>query len=177
MTKKKNGFFTFICSLIPGAGEMYLGFMKEGVSIMSLAFILFGFAACINIEPVLFLIPIIWFYSFFNVHNKACLSDEEFYALEDRYLFHLDQLIPDSRLSGRQRTVFGWIMILLGICIIWKSTISGFLAALRIFISEEFVNMIERTIYMVPQYIISIVLIVCGIRLIQNKKKELEENY
>ena len=64
MTKKKNGFFTFICSLIPGAGEMYLGFMKEGVSIMSLAFILFGFAACINIEPVLFLIPIIWFYSF-----------------------------------------------------------------------------------------------------------------
>ena len=68
-------------------------------------------------------------------------------------------------------------MILLGICIIWKSTISGFLAALRIFISEEFVNMIERTIYMVPQYLISIVLIVCGIRLIQNKKKELEENY
>ncbi len=177
MTKKKNGFFTFICSLIPGAGEMYLGFMKEGVSIMSLTFLLFGFAVSINIEPVLSLLPIIWFYSFFNVHNKACLSDEEFYALEDHYLFHLDQLISDGRFSGRQRTVFGWILILLGICIIWKSTISGFLAALRIFISSEVANMIERTIYMVPQYLISLLLIMCGIRLIQNKKKELDENY
>ena len=34
MTRKKRGFWTFIFSLIPGAGEMYLGFMKRGVSTM-----------------------------------------------------------------------------------------------------------------------------------------------
>ena len=36
MPKQKRGFLLFICSLIPGAGEMYLGFFKQGISIMTL---------------------------------------------------------------------------------------------------------------------------------------------
>jgi TM2 domain-containing membrane protein YozV len=38
MIKKKNSFLTFIFSLIPGAGQMYLGFMKRGLSLMSCFF-------------------------------------------------------------------------------------------------------------------------------------------
>ena len=34
MTKQKKGLLLFICSLIPGAGEMYMGFFKQGISIM-----------------------------------------------------------------------------------------------------------------------------------------------
>ena len=41
MTKKKSKFFTFCCSLIPGAGEMYLGFLKQGISIMTTFFLIF----------------------------------------------------------------------------------------------------------------------------------------
>lgn len=37
MPKQKRGFLLFICSLIPGAGEMYLGFFKQGISIMTLS--------------------------------------------------------------------------------------------------------------------------------------------
>lgn len=48
MIKKKNGFIAFICSLIPGAGEMYLGFMKEGLSIMCLAYAMFVTGAWID---------------------------------------------------------------------------------------------------------------------------------
>ena len=33
-TKKKNRFFTFIFSCMPGAGEMYMGFMNRGVSMI-----------------------------------------------------------------------------------------------------------------------------------------------
>ena len=36
MINKKNRLFTFFFSLIPGAGEMYLGFYKSGASIMLL---------------------------------------------------------------------------------------------------------------------------------------------
>ena len=36
MQKQKRGFLLFICSLIPGAGEMYMGFFKQGISIMTL---------------------------------------------------------------------------------------------------------------------------------------------
>ena len=38
MSRKKSKGWTFICSLLPGAGEMYMGFMKQGVSIMGLFF-------------------------------------------------------------------------------------------------------------------------------------------
>ena len=33
-TKKKNRFFTFCFSLMPGAAEMYMGFLKTGLSLM-----------------------------------------------------------------------------------------------------------------------------------------------
>ena len=36
MIKKKNAILTFIFSLVPGAGEMFMGFMKQGVSLMSM---------------------------------------------------------------------------------------------------------------------------------------------
>ena len=36
MQKQKRGFWLFIFSLIPGAGEMYMGFKKQGISIMFL---------------------------------------------------------------------------------------------------------------------------------------------
>ena len=44
MTNKKNAFWRFIFSLMPGAGEMYMGFLKMGVSIMGL-FLLIAFIA------------------------------------------------------------------------------------------------------------------------------------
>ena len=31
MKKQKHGFWVFIFSLIPGAGEMYMGFKKQGI--------------------------------------------------------------------------------------------------------------------------------------------------
>ena len=34
MTKQKKGLLLFLCSLVPGAGEMYMGFFKQGISIM-----------------------------------------------------------------------------------------------------------------------------------------------
>ena len=36
MTKKKSGFWTFMFSWLPGAGEMYMGFMRMGLSLMGL---------------------------------------------------------------------------------------------------------------------------------------------
>ena len=51
MTKKKSGFLTFCFSLMPGAGEMYMGFMKQGVSIMAFFWLLIFLAAFFNMGP------------------------------------------------------------------------------------------------------------------------------
>lgn len=36
MRRQRKGFLTWIASLIPGAGELYMGFEKQGVSLMIL---------------------------------------------------------------------------------------------------------------------------------------------
>lgn len=180
MIKKKNGFLTFVFSLIPGAGEMYLGFMKEGISIMAVAFALCAFAVSNvfwEMGTLVVFFPLIWFYSFFNVHNKASLSDEEFYALEDDYLFHLDKLIPDGNLSARQTKIFGWVLVLLGVMIVWGEAIRNLLNILRVYISADFADIVGNILYKMPWYVVAGVLIVCGVRLIGNKKKELDDEF
>ena len=37
----KNGFLTFCCAFIPGAGQMYQGYMKRGLSLILIFFAIF----------------------------------------------------------------------------------------------------------------------------------------
>ena len=64
---KKNGFLTFIFACIPGAGQMYYGYMQRGLSI-AMILILCVMAATV-IQPLLFLCLVIWMYSFFDTYD------------------------------------------------------------------------------------------------------------
>ena len=88
MQKQKRGFWLFIFSLIPGAGEMYMGFKKQGISIMFLFWGVFAIGACTGMDWLVFLIPIIWFYSFFNVHNLKSLFQQKPYYQTDSSSSH-----------------------------------------------------------------------------------------
>ena len=107
MTQKKNRFWTFLFSFMPGAGEMYMGFMKMGVSLMGMFFLIITIATILEIGPIIFLAVIAWFYSFFHVHNLAGMPDEEFYSLEDEYLFNLSAIkMPGADMAeGYRKTV------------------------------------------------------------------------
>ena len=78
MTRKKNKLLTFLWSLIPGAGEMYLGFFKMGTSLMALFLLLLSFSGFLNFYVLSLLSPVVWFYSFFHTNNLNSLPDEEF---------------------------------------------------------------------------------------------------
>lgn len=167
MTKKKSGFLTFCFSLIPGAGEMYMGFMKQGVSIMAIFWLLVFFASFFNLGPVLFILPILWCYSFFNVHNIRGMADEEFYALEDDYLFHLDENALTGKLKGKQSSLLAWGLIIVGVAILWNY-VTGYIRWLLP--SEIYWDIMDG----VPQVAIAVLLIWCGAYLIRGKKKELD---
>ena len=64
---KKNGFLTFIFACIPGAGQMYYGYMQRGLSI-TMMLILCLMAATV-VEPLMFLCLVIWMYSFFDTYD------------------------------------------------------------------------------------------------------------
>ena len=95
MKKQKHGFWVFIFSLIPGAGEMYMGFKKQGISIMLLFWGAIALASITGLGWLAMFLPVIWFYSFFNVHNLKSLSEEEFYSIDDNYILHMDQFSGD----------------------------------------------------------------------------------
>ena len=54
---RKSRFLTFLFGMIPGAGQMYLGYMKRGVSLMGAFAVVLTIAAFLNIPVLTFLLP------------------------------------------------------------------------------------------------------------------------
>ena len=64
---KKNVFLTFIFACIPGAGQMYYGYMQRGLSLITMFIACFIVGAIIN--PLAALAIIVWMYSFFDTYD------------------------------------------------------------------------------------------------------------
>lgn len=169
--KKKSGFLTFCFSLMPGAGEMYLGFMKMGVSLMGLFFAVIAVSIFLNVGSVMLIDVVLWFYSFFHVHNLAGLTDEEFLAVEDEFLFRLDEIFDMGWEKEKYRKTVAVIMIAVGILLLWN----GWKAALMPWIPTFLFHMISRFENTAPRILVGIAIMIGGIRMIKGKKEELEE--
>lgn len=176
MTNKKNKFFTFCFSLIPGAGEMYLGFYKMGISLMALFSALWFIVGYLNVSSTMLFLPVIWFYSFFHVHNLNALPDEEFYALEDDWFLPMgEDNYGFKEWVEKHRKLIAGVLILFGISILW-SNITGFLydfVELLPF-SNSISSFVYRSGRAIPQAVIALLIIVVGIKLIRNKKEHLD---
>lgn len=170
--KKKNRFFTFIFSFLPGAAEMYMGFMKNGFSLM-LCFLL-PFALIVIYGGLDFLMPIcavMWFYGFFHARNYAGMDDMTFDAMTDRYIWEEFSDLNFNKVSGK--TAKKWIaaaLIVIGAALIWDY-FSGILYRL---IPEGYWDDIYPALSNIPQVVISILMVIVGIRMVVGKKKELD---
>lgn len=147
---------------------MYMGFMKQGLSIMAAFWILIFFAAFLNMGPVLFILPILWCYSFFNVHNIRGMSDEEFYALEDEYVFHMGEVLPYRKWGRKQNNILAAILIIIGVSMLWNNMMEWFQWLIP---NSLYWTIVDR----VPQVAVAVLLILGGMYLIRGKKKELEQ--
>ena len=171
MKKKKSRFWLFLFSLFPGAGHMYLGLMRMGLSFM------FGFmlsVALMNITglDVLVVLPLtIYIYSFFHANNIGGMDDEAFAALEDEYLLGFGDIDRDRfRLDRRNRNLAAVVLIILGICMLWNV---GF-GMIRDYIGWD--NPFIKAIYYtmrddVPRVVIAIVIIWVGVTLLRGRKE------
>ena len=64
---KKNAFLTFIFACIPGAGQMYYGYMKRGTSLL-VYFCLFIMLGAI-ISPLVVGVAVVYMFSFFDTYD------------------------------------------------------------------------------------------------------------
>lgn len=163
MRRKKSKFLTFIFSLLPGAGEMYMGFMKMGVSLMAEFFGIIFLATITEVSQLLLIDIILWFYAFFHVHSIAGASDEEFSRLEDKYLIPLYESNL-GRQSKMMRRFCSIVLIVLGAFMLWNMGIK-MLGSILYLPGVEYV----------PKVLVAVGLIVLGIVMIQGKKEALDQ--
>ncbi|MCI6730941.1 MAG: hypothetical protein MR487_01235 [Lachnospiraceae bacterium] len=163
---RKNSFFTFLFSFVPGAGEMYMGFMKQGLSLMTLFFGILALCVLFNMDAFLFILPIVWCYGFFHVHNINSLTDEEFASVKDEYLFHLDSL-EQLNLTQKYPSFLAFLFIFIGADMILNILADTILYQLP----NPWGDFFYILIYRMPQLVLSFVLIYAGVRMIRNRRK------
>ena len=174
MITKRSKFWTIVFAFLPGAGHMYNGFMKLGVSFMGLFFGLWMVASVVNLGPLAFLAPVIWFYAFFDCVNKIFQNDDEFYMQEDHYLFNREQLESmNIHIFKERNLLIGGILILIGIYALWNNVVLHILSVYDL-LSPAVYQAIVNFGNIIPQLMVGGLIIWAGITLIMGKKKEIE---
>lgn len=177
MTRKKGKLITFLWSLIPGAGEMYLGFFKMGSSLMVVFVLLLSLSAFPPLNILSFLSPVMWFYSFFHTNNICGLPDDEFYSLEDDYIIHLNDMKNQYEFFKKHRKFTASCLIFFGAAVLWSNLYRLFAYHLLPYLdlTEGASDFLYSLANRLPQAVIAIAVIAAGILLIRGKSEELDK--
>lgn len=172
--RKKNNFWTFIFSFCPGAAEMYMGFFKNGLSILTIFFIpLIITGIMYGGDYLAILSVVVYVAAFFHARCLATAPDADFEALQDKYIW--EEFIDGKALSINTESAKKWgsaILILIG-----AFGLFGILRDNLYRILERYEvagsGMIMEVIDSIPRLVFSIFVIVVGVLIIRGKKKEL----
>ncbi len=166
--KKKNKFLTFCFSCFPGAGEMYMGFMKMGVSLMMLFMLAVIVPSVLRLDVLIPFAVVIWFYGFFHANHLRALSDEEFEQVEDVYLLGMDAVTGGKNFVKKYQKWVAGILILAGVMLLWNSATD---------LAFTMFPAIYKPMHMVgnyvPRVLVAVIIIVAGISMIGGKKAQL----
>lgn len=167
---KKNGILTLLFACIPGAGQMYQGYMKRGLSLITLFFLCI--MAGMLLEPLVLTALIVWMYSFFDIFNLRA----QFIAgtaPADDYLVHFNT--KDARLTlffRDSHKLVGWGLIALGGLVAYENVIMRVLGDVMWRWGQN--NPVFRVFYLMldelPQIVTCVALIVCGLWLVRGPK-------
>lgn len=140
---------TLALSIIPGAGHMYLGYQKKGLLLMGAFFFSVFFMGWLGISLLLFLLPLIWFYSFFDAMHTVDGSKDDIQEQE----IELPQIKPEW---------VGFGLIGIGVVIMLERILYPL-------IQYEIRRYIQTSM-------VSLIFIVIGIAILMKNKKSIEVN-
>ncbi|WP_026678390.1 hypothetical protein [Fictibacillus gelatini] len=101
---KKSKTIATLLAIFPGAGHMYLGLQRRGFQLMASFLLAIYILDVLHLLVFLFLIPLLWFFSFFDCLQKATKHGKE--PLEDAPLI--------AYFSNHQKWI-GIVLIVLGV--------------------------------------------------------------
>lgn len=159
---KKNGLLTFLFACIPGAGQMYYGYMQRGLSLITLFCLGFFFGIEMYSEWLMVLVcGVTWMYSFFDTYDliryAAAGRPKEDGLLLMGNLSDLTKYIP------QHNKLLGWILVGIGSYGVYSLLIEDILYTLLRSLLGSAAYSILRAI---PGIIISILFIAAGLWLL-----------
>lgn len=171
MRQKRGKVTTFLCSLIPGAAEMYMGFMKKGISLMAIFIMSIVVPSVLRVSDVFILFAVlVWFYSFFHARNLAACSEEEFKGQVDEYIWA--SFLEGREIKVTNPTLRKWgaiVLIVYGVSQLWHTVARWIYYLIPDYMWEVASMFVDE----VPQILVSVVIIIVGLKLIAGKKEEL----
>lgn len=169
MPQRKSRFLTIVLSLFPGAGHMFMGFMKMGLSLAGAFLLLVFLSSWLNLGPLMYLAPLLFFYSFFDCIQKCYASDEEFAAYRDHYLFSTGSFGRlDDLLRGKGRLAAGLVVLVIGAYLIWKALMTNMAG----WIPSEIYRAVTTAMGTLPQLAVGVLIILAGAYLIVGRKED-----
>ena len=169
---KKNGIRTLLFACIPGAGQMYQGYMKRGLSLITMFCLFIILGSTTGLDALVVGCIVVYMYSFFDTLNlRAQLAAEK--APEDDYLVHFDP--QDKRLARMMmdsHKLVGWCLIAIGALIAYEQIIMNTLGDILWRWGQK--APVWRAIYLVmdqlPEVVLCVALILCGIWLVRGPR-------
>jgi hypothetical protein len=155
MNANKNGFLTFLCACVPGAGQMYYGYMRRGLSILAVFALNMALTSAIGSMAVC--LPVIWMYSFFDTYDLIRRISHGC-PKEDNFLLG-DSLFQNARSHNR---LLGWLMVALGIWAAYSTLIQPLLATLLLAFGLDAGTILDR----IPGIVVAVLLILGGVWLL-----------
>lgn len=174
--RNKSGFLTFCFAFIPGAGQMYLGYMRRGISMLlalCAAYWLNWFSSVFSV-----LIAAVWMVSFFDTFNlrSRILGG---YAQPDAFLFHLEDWAGMKTILAKRHKLAGWVLIALGVYALYDKFVLGDLY--WYLYDNELLSGIWLAVYgilrRVPDIFGCLVLVGVGIWLVKGPRSPKEQDY
>jgi len=122
--QKRSSFLTFMSSLVPGLGYMYLGLMKKGIQAMVIFFLINPLFSFIGLGWLADIIQIpLWFYLFFDTFNIAhkldrgeFVNDSDFIFIQYHHLSKKENLNDNAVKNMRDKggLIIGSALIIIG---------------------------------------------------------------
>lgn len=168
--RQKHGLLLFLTSCVPGCGEMYQGYMKRGMSILTIFCGIFALAVLLEIGALAVLMLPVWLFSFFDSYNLRAQTEADA-TPADAYLFCLSDM--DSRrmndLLRKRHSLVGWGLVLLGVYVLFETVVGRLLNIICEYLGEWWLY--EIVMRDLPRLAVTVGIIALGVWFIRGPKK------
>lgn len=163
--KKKNAVLTLGFACIPGAGQMYQGYMKRGLSLVSIFALVIWLATLV--DTMLIFACIVFMYSFFDTFNlRAQLMEGT--APPDEYLFHLGEDAQLRRALQSSHKIVGWALVAAGVYALYENFMRSIIQELW----ENELYWLAEILQKLPTLALCVGLIAVGLWLVRGPRVE-----